>query len=150
MLVTVVFIGIISILGQILIRVRIGGNSKDNRIQLISMLVGVALLALGYLVYPLIRLAISRKREFLADASAVELMKDSEAMISALRKISGHSTVPPAKQQIAMFFIANPNTSIKDFSLSDGKVEYAHQDKKSSIRDTHPSIDERIQALKHF
>jgi heat shock protein HtpX len=135
MLVTVVFIGIISVLGEILIRVRIGGDSKDTRVQMITMVVGLVCLVLGYLMYPLIRLAISRKREFLADAGAVELMKDSQAMISALQKISGHSFVPSAKKQIAMFFINSPVGTSK---------------KSSSIRDTHPSIDERIEALQHF
>jgi heat shock protein HtpX len=45
-------------------------------------------LLLGYLVYPLLNLAISRKREFLADLGSVELTKDANAMISALEKIS--------------------------------------------------------------
>jgi heat shock protein HtpX len=143
MLVTVVFIGIVSMIGQVLIRVRIGGNSKDNRIQLITMLAGVAFLLLGYLVYPLIRLAISRKREFLADAGSVELTKDNEAMISALRKISGHSAVPNANKNIAMFFIDSP-------AVSNEEVMGIARPKKSSIWDTHPSIDERIGALNGF
>ena len=145
MLVTVIFIGVISIIGEVLVRSRSRGSKNGAFI-----LVGVGFIVLGYLIYPLLRLAISRKREFLADAGSIELIKDNQAMISALQKISGHSTVPSARQQIAMFFFANPNTSVKDFSLSNGKVEYAHQGKKSSIRDTHPSIDERIQALQHF
>jgi len=143
MLVTVVFIGIISVLGEILIRIRIGGNNKDNRIQLITMLAWLAFLLLGYLVYPLLRLAISRKREFLADAGAVELTKDNDAMISALRKISGHSSVPNAKKNVAMFFIESP-------TVSNAEVTEIGKSKKSSIRDTHPSIDERISALQNF
>lgn len=146
MLVTVVFIGIISVLGQILIRSRIGGNSKDDRIQIIAMIIGAAFLLLGYLVYPLLRLAISRKREFLADAGSVELTKDNEAMISALRKISALSSVPSAKENIAMFFIANPATS----NTSNKEVMGMAKPKKSSIRDTHPSIDERIKVLQGF
>jgi heat shock protein HtpX len=111
MLVTVVFIGIISVLGQVLIRIRIGGNSKDNRIQMITMLAGLAFLILGYLIYPLMRLAISRKREFLADLGSVELTKDNQAMISALQKISGRAAVPSANKSIAMFFIESPTAS---------------------------------------
>ncbi|GHV24574.1 hypothetical protein FACS1894176_01190 [Bacteroidia bacterium] len=75
------------------------------------MVAGLAFLLLGYLVYPLIRLAISRKREYLADAGSVELTKDNEAMISALQKISGHSFVPSANKNIAMFFIDSPQIS---------------------------------------
>jgi heat shock protein HtpX len=143
MLVTVVFIGIISVLGEILIRVRIGGNSKDNRLQLITVIVGIAFLLLGYLIYPLIRLAISRKREYLADAGSVELTKDNQAMISALQKISGHATVPSAKKNIAMFFIESPKSSTEE-------VMGIQKSTRSSLRDTHPSIDERIRALQHF
>jgi heat shock protein HtpX len=140
MLVAVVFIGIISVLGQILIRIRIGGNSKDNKLQMITIVSGIAFLLLGYLVYPLIRLAISRKREYLADAGSVELTKDNQAMISALKKISESSSVPSANKNIAMFFIATP------------EVEEKSNRKKtsSSLRDTHPSIDERISALQHY
>ena len=142
MLVTVVFIGIISVLGQILIRVRLKGKNSGQA-QLICRIAGGALLLLGYVVYPLLRLAISRKREFLADAGSVELMKDNEAMISALRKISASSAVPSAKENISMFFIANPN-------ISNAEVMGMTKPKKSSIRDTHPSIDERIRALQGF
>jgi heat shock protein HtpX len=139
MLVTVVFIGIISLLGHLLIRLRIGGRDS-GKAQMFLWMGGLALLALGYIVYPLIRLAISRKREFLADASSVELTKDSEAMISALRKISGRSVVPDAKENIAMFFIDNP-------SVSKEEVMNLNRPTKTSIRDTHPSIEDRIKAL---
>jgi heat shock protein HtpX len=143
MLVTVVFIGIISVVGELLIRVRIGGNNKGSRTQLIMVIMGIAFLLLGYLIYPLIRLAISRKREFLADAGSVELTKDNQAMISALQKISGQSAVPSANKNIAMFFIESPRASNEE-------VMGMAKPKASSLRDTHPSIAERISALQHF
>ena len=89
-------------------------------------------MVLGYLVYPLIRLAISRKREFLADAGSVELTKDNQAMISALRKISQEPEVDVKNKEMSAMFIANPL----------GKV--------SSWFQTHPSIEERISALKNY
>ena len=95
-------------------------------------LVGIVLMVLGYLVYPLIRLAISRKREFLADAGSVELTKDNQAMISALRKISQEPEVDVKNKEMSAMFIANPL----------GKV--------SSWFQTHPSIEERISALKNY
>jgi heat shock protein HtpX len=96
------------------------------------------------------RLAVSRKREFLADAGSVELTKDNEAMIAALRKISGHSSVPSAKEHIAMFFIESP-THIDSPARGRGhEVPEGAVAKKSSIWDTHPSIDERIAMLKGF
>ena len=96
------------------------------------MIVAFVLLALGYLLYPLIRLAISRKREFLADAGAVELTKDNQAMISALRKISQDSVVTLENNGMAAMFIENPLDTI------------------SGLFQTHPSIEERISALKNY
>lgn len=90
------------------------------------------LIVLGYLFYPLIRLAISRKREFLADAGAVELTKDNQAMISALQKISEDSLIPLKNEKMAAMFIANP------------------LEKVTSLFQTHPSIEERISALKNY
>ena len=90
------------------------------------------LIVLGYLFYPLIRLAISRKREFLADAGAVELTKDNQAMISALQKISKDSLIPLKNEKMAAMFIENPLDTI------------------SELFQTHPSIQERIAALKNY
>lgn len=84
------------------------------------------------------KLAISRKREFLADLGAVELTHDAEAMISALQKISGHAVVKKTHERIALFFIENP------FSAPSKKP------RKASLWDTHPSIEERIAALRQF
>lgn len=89
-------------------------------------------MVLGYLVYPLIRLAISRKREFLADAGSVELTKDNQAMISALRKISQEPEVDVKNKEMSAMFIANPL----------GKV--------SSWFQMHPSIEDRIKALESY
>jgi len=61
------------------------------------------------LIYPLIRLALSRKREFLADAGAVELTKDKYAMISALQKISSDARIESIqKDTVAAMCIENP------------------------------------------
>ena len=87
------------------------------------------------MIYPLLRLAMSRKREFLADLGSVELTHDGDAMISALEKISGRSEVKGSNPQIAMFYIETPTESKKE---------------KSSIFDTHPSIDERIDAIRTY
>ena len=135
----VVYIWIISILGNILIRTRT--NNWNNKGTQIIALIGIALYILWSLIYPLLRLAISRKREFLADLGSVELTKDTEAMISALQKISWHSAVPSSNENMAMFFIDSPATT---------KIEGNKIFKTSSIRDTHPSIDERIAALKNY
>lgn len=130
MLVMVLYIGAISLLGEILLRSGgRGGNSKNKNVL---PLIGLVLLMLGYLFYPLVKLAISRKREYLADAGSVELTKDNQAMISALRKISAHPEVKLDNKEMAAMFIANPFK------------------KMSSLFQTHPSIEDRIKALEHY
>ena len=129
MLVMVLYIWAIAMLGEILIR---AWSRRDNEKGNVLPLVGVVLMVLGYLVYPLIRLAISRKREFLVDAGSVELTKDNQAMISALRKISQEPEVDVKNKEMSAMFIANPL----------GKV--------SSWFQTHPSIEDRIKALESY
>lgn len=130
MLVMVLYIGAISLLGEILLRSGgRGGNSKNKNVL---PLIGLVLLMLGYLFYPLVKLAISRKREYLADAGSVELTKDNQAMISALRKISARPEVKLDNKEMAAMFIANPFK------------------KMSSLFQTHPSIEDRIKALEHY
>ena len=135
MIVVVVFIGIIGTLWHVLIRVR--GRDSGGKWNFLP-LIGIGLLILWYLVYPLIRLAISRKREFLADAGSVALTKDKYAMISALEKISGKPNISIKNDSIASMCIANP-LSWKQW--------------KSFLRNlfaTHPPIEKRIQALKSY
>ena len=100
-------------------------NGKRNNIWL-------ALIVLWYAFYPLIRLAISRKREYLADAGSVVLTHDNQAMISALRKISQKPEVSLKNDSIASLFIENPLSGI------------------STLFQTHPSIEDRIKALEHY
>lgn len=95
-------------------------------------MIGLVLLILGYLLYPLIRLAISRKREYLADAGSVELTKDNQAMISALRKISQKPEVELENKEMSAMFIENPLDGV------------------SSLFQTHPTIENRIKALETY
>lgn len=132
MLVMVLYIGAIAVLGEILLRFGWTVNSKEeNKINPLFF-VGLALVVLGYIFYPLIRLAISRKREFLADAGAVEITRDNQAMISALRKISTSPEVKINNKEMSAMFIANPL----------GKL--------TSLFQTHPSIEDRIKALENY
>lgn len=130
MLVMVLYIGAISLLGEILIRS--GRGDSDSKGKNILPLVGLVLMLLGYIFYPLVRLAISRKREYLADAGSVELTKDNQAMISALRKISSHAEVPLKNDEMAAMFIANPLKKL------------------GGLFQTHPSIEDRIKALENY
>ena len=133
MIVIVVFVGIIGTLGQILIRVRSKNDSwKGNPLPLI----GLVFLIVGYLLYPFIQFAISRKREYLADAGSVVMTKDKYAMISALQKISQDPVIESIeKDTVAAMCIQSP---------------FAGKSKFKSLLSTHPSIEDRVKALESY
>lgn len=136
----VVFIGIISVVSSILLRMHFfgGGNNKkeDGRLQLVLFLLGIVLYLFSLIVLPLMRLAVSRKREFLADAGAVELTHDAEALVSALQKISGNS-------QLKVF---EGKATMSAMCIEEAVVQ--KKKKKTSWFSSHPSIDDRIRALR--
>ena len=159
MYVAYVFVGVVTLVWQYLVRYSSLGvsssSNKDDSSRSGNWMVifWVAFLALWYLFYPLIKLAISRKREYMADLGSVELTKDNQSMISALRKISSNSNVTKANVWISSFFIANPKVSIWNIGESRRWMRnYASNEwkTKTSIRDSHPSIDDRIARLKSY
>lgn len=104
------------------------------------VLIGIALLVLGYLILPLVQLAISRKREYLADAGSVQLTHDREAMIRALEKISTDSTIESIKKDsLSALCISNP------FPVSSGIFGKFH-----TFFSTHPSTPDRIEMLRKY
>lgn len=154
MYVAYIFVWVVSWAWQFLLRNPLyGSSSSDNNQKWWSgwFIFWLALLALWYLFYPLIRLAISRKREYMADLWSVELTGDSQSMISALRKISTNSYVSKANDSISSFFIAEPKIfginnvkqRMRNHALGDKKI-------KTSIWDSHPSIDDRISRLQSY
>ena len=84
---------------------------------------------LAYVLSFVIRLALSRSREFLADAGSVELTKNPDAMISALRKIEGRGELPGATSAVMEMCIDNPRQGFGE------------------LFDTHPSVESRVAAL---
>jgi heat shock protein HtpX len=98
----------------------------------IAIVVAIGLLVVAYLLSFLIRLALSRSREFLADAGSVELTKNPDAMISALRKIEGRGELPGATSAVMEMCIDNPREGFGE------------------LFDTHPSVESRISALVKF
>lgn len=110
-------------------------SSKDNGGNAIFMLIGLVFLILAPIFGKLIQLAISRRREFLADATSVKYTRNPDAMISALEKISADpNELHSANKSTAHMYIASP--------FRDKKIT------KSSIWSTHPSLDERVEAIK--
>ena len=147
MYVAYVFVWVVSLAGQYLLRSQLYGSSSsdDNQKKWGGLFIfWIAFLILWYVFYPLIRLAISRKREYMADLWSVELTRDNQAMISALRKISTDSYVSKANDSISSFFIAEPRIGGID------KVKEKMRSHAVIIRDSHPSIDDRIERLQNY
>ncbi|MDR1951941.1 MAG: M48 family metallopeptidase [Elusimicrobiota bacterium] len=144
MLITIVCISFATILAEILLRMawfsRSGRNSKSNGLQILFIVLALIAYLYGYLLAPLIRLALSRTREFQADASAALITRNPQGLINALRKISGHSEVKKLndKETISPICIATPLKQDKAASLFS---------KFSGLFATHPPIEERIKAL---
>jgi heat shock protein HtpX len=98
----------------------------------IAIVIAIGLVVLAYVLSAIIRLALSRSREFLADAGSVELTKNPDAMISALRKIEGRGELPGATSAVMEMCIDNPRQGFGE------------------LFDTHPSVDNRVAALVKF
>jgi heat shock protein HtpX len=96
---------------------------------IIIVIVAVVLILLAWLLSQVVKLALSRSRELLADAGSVELTKNPDAMISALRKIDGRGELPGATSAVMELCIDNPREGFADLFA------------------THPSVESRIQAL---
>jgi heat shock protein HtpX len=137
LVISIVFVGIFSMIAQIGFRsLLFSGNRRDNKGSGAILLVVVMLIAvIGYLLSILMRFAISRKREYLADAAAAEMTKNPLALASALRKISGNPTLhKQAPDDVAQLFIEH----------SPRKAAFA------SLFATHPPITKRIEVLEQF
>lgn len=116
---------------------RRSSNSKDSEGNVIFMIIGLVLLIIAPIFGKLIQLAISRRREFLADATSVKYTRNPDAMISALQKISSDpNELHSANKSTAHMYISSP--------FRDKKIT------KSSIWSTHPSLDERVEAIKNL
>ena len=135
--VIVVLVGFVSILSDVFRRNLFfsSRDSNDNKAGGILMIIGIVLSILAPIFTTLIQLAISRKREFLADASGALLTRYPDGLANALRKISQYSQ--PMKAQsgaIAHLYISNPKGS---------KLGQ----KVGSLFATHPPVEDRIRAL---
>ena len=96
--------------------------------------------AVGYFFSILMRFAISRKREFLADAGSAEMTKNPQALASALRKISSDPNIEAVQREdVAQLFIEHPGNQAKS-ALSG----------LSGLFATHPPVEKRIQILEQF
>jgi heat shock protein HtpX len=147
LIISIIFVGIFSFVGEMGFRalrsgVSIGGGSSRDRggrsdsssgggggAAILAIVVALVIIGVSYALAVVIRFALSRKREFLADAGAVELTKNPDAMISALQKISRNAHVEGPPAEVREMFIENPHA---DFA---------------GLFATHPPIEKRILAL---
>ncbi len=139
--VAVVLAGFVAILADIMMRsMMFGGNrSEDNRVGALFIVLGVIGIILAPIAAQMIQLAISRKREFLADASGALLTRYPEGLASALEKIQSHSQpMRRANNATAHLFIADP--------FGDDKRSFGQ--KISNLFQTHPPAADRIRILR--
>jgi heat shock protein HtpX len=141
--IAVVIAGAISFFGEMIFRLffqasfyggrRRGGGDREGRGGAgLAIVIAIALIVVAWLLSIVIRFALSRQREYLADAGSVELTKNPDAMISALRKIEYRGELHAANSAVMEMCIDNPREGFAD------------------IFATHPSVDARVEALVKF
>ena len=148
---SVIFVGIISTVLTLVVRMMynrmwfgaFGGNRNDrgNGLSTIAIMgIGALCAGIAYLFVSLTRFAISRKREFMADAGGAELCGDPLALASALRKISDNPGLGDVERDdIAQMYIIHPK------KMTQGLMQFV-----SGLFATHPSTEERIRILEQF
>ncbi|MHA6288478.1 M48 family metallopeptidase [Maricaulis sp. CAU 1757] len=136
LVIAVIFAGIISFAAEMMFRnlmwggLRAGGRGRSgSRNGGMLILLAVALIVVAYLLSIMIRFALSRRREYMADAGAIELTRNPDAMISALEKISGRAEMQKAPAEVREMMLENPKTGFM------------------GVFATHPPIEKRIAAL---
>jgi heat shock protein HtpX len=144
LVIAAVFVGIISLVGDLLVRspralIWTSGRSRSSGRggrggggAIILILIAIDIFILARVLAIALRFAVSRKREYLADAGSVELTKNPDAMITALKKVAGHSEIQ-APAQIQEMFLDHPR-----------RAGFA------GLFATHPPIEARITALVHY
>jgi heat shock protein HtpX len=139
LIISIIFVGIFAFVVNVLFRSMIYGSGRrrrdskvDGRVMLIALLVAIVV----YVLSIMFKFALSRKREYLADAGAVELTKDPSSMANALRKISGRADLEVRSSDVKQMFIENsPQKNAVGFS---------------GLFATHPPIEKRIAFLEQM
>ncbi|HWW11935.1 MAG TPA: M48 family metallopeptidase [Brevundimonas sp.] len=137
MVIASIFAGIISVLAELVFRALLysgGGRRRDdNKNAMPLILIGIAFAVVGFVLAIVIRMMLSRTREYVADAGAVELTKNPDAMISALRKVEGRSSLK-GPDELQQLFLDNQPDGVG----------------LEGMFASHPPIQKRIDALIRF
>ncbi|MEQ8924624.1 MAG: M48 family metallopeptidase [Fulvivirga sp.] len=150
LVISIIFVGIFSFIAEGLMRTFLRSSTRRSSSSSSSGKKGkgggggialiVVVVLLSYLISLLIRFSISRKREFMADAGAVELTKDPEALASALRKISADPLIEAVRRDdVAQMFIEHPKKKKSSFFSF-----------FTNLFATHPPIEKRIEVLEQY
>jgi len=141
MVIAVIIAGVVSFFAELIFRLWFYNGFSFRRSRssgdregggggaFLAIVIAVALLVVAYVLSFLIRLALSRQREYLADAGSVELTQNPDAMISALRKIESRGELPGATSAVMELCVDNPRQGFGE------------------LFDTHPSVENRVAAL---
>ena len=143
LVISIVFVGIFSLIAQVAVRGLFltggggrGGNRRSGGGAALIIVLVIILAAVGYFMSLILRFAISRKREYMADAGAADLTRNPLALANALKRISGYSCLKSKHDEcVAQLFIEHDPDNRSFFS---------------SIFATHPPIEERIRILEQF
>ncbi len=132
-----ILVGFIAILSDLFIRASFYSDSRENRGNTVFLVLAIVFAILSPIAATLIQLAVSRKREYLADAQGALLTRYPEGLASALEKLAKDKTAPKnASNATAHLFIENPfdNRKVKNFF--------------TSLFNTHPPLEDRIRILR--
>jgi heat shock protein HtpX len=145
LIVSIVFVGIFAMLAEIAVRSlryaprRSSRDSKNGGGVVVIILIALVVAAIGYFFSSLMRFAISRDREYLADAGSAEMTRKPQALASALRKISADPDIEAVtRDDVAQLFIEHPHKKKNAFAGIAGLFA------------THPPIEKRIKILEQF
>jgi heat shock protein HtpX len=140
MVIAVIIAGVVSFFAELIFRLwfyngfsfrrsRSSADREGGGGAFVAIIIAIALVVVAYVLSFLIRLALSRQREYLADAGSVELTQNPDAMISALRKIESRGELPGATSAVMELCVDNPREGFGE------------------LFDTHPTVENRVAAL---
>jgi heat shock protein HtpX len=140
LIISIVFVGIFGFITEMLFRSMRFGSIGRGKKEGAGIFIALLLALVGYLLASLFRFALSRKREFLADAGSAELTRRPMALASALRKVSVDPTIEAVRRKdVAQMFIENPQEKEEKSSFS-----------FANLFSTHPPIEKRILLLEQY